>query len=156
MTEAELTGVFRKASVHCRRDQLWKSLHDSECDYKSFNELLAFVHTEEVAMTQLMRGRRLHWFRALASLLIEQHEKNYRLLKSNDGMEHVVFLSDQYIDMATVITLDYKKNSADFNVINRFAEVGNSLASIKKATSDIAEGLCNDVCFHIWRDQLRF
>jgi len=62
-TEAELASVFRKASVHCRRDQLWKSLHDALCDYSSFTELLAFVHTEEIAMTPLLRGRGLHWFR---------------------------------------------------------------------------------------------
>ncbi len=53
-TEAELASVFRKASVHCRRDQLWKSLHDGLCDYSSFTELLKFVHTEEIVMPKLL------------------------------------------------------------------------------------------------------
>ena len=71
VTEAELSSVFRKASVHCRRDQLWKSLHDAECDYKSFMELLAFVHTEEIAMSPLLRGCGLHWIRALTKQSIQ-------------------------------------------------------------------------------------
>ena len=32
MTESELTSIFRKAAVHCRRDQLWKNLHDGICN----------------------------------------------------------------------------------------------------------------------------
>ena len=53
-TESELASVFRKASVHCRRDQLWKSLHDGLCDYSSFTELLKFVHTEEIVVPKLL------------------------------------------------------------------------------------------------------
>ena len=69
-TESELASIFRKASVHCRRDHLWKSLHDGLCDYSSFTELLKFVHTEEIVMPKLLpfsRQRGLSdsqkWFR---------------------------------------------------------------------------------------------
>ena len=41
------------------------------------------------------------------------------------------FFSDRYVDMALVITLDQRQGSTEFNVINRFAEVGQALASIK-------------------------
>ena len=41
------------------------------------------------------------------------------------------FFSDRYVDMALVITLDQRQGSTEFNVINRFAEVGPALASIK-------------------------
>ena len=107
-------------------------------------------------MNLKFRQLSISWFRALARQLVQQYEKNQRVLPIEDGIEHVVFLSDRYVDMALVITLDLRKGSADFNVINRFAEVGPALASIKKATNEIAEGLYNDVCHHIWQDQLRF
>merc|ERR1711963_399618 len=106
-------------------------------------------------MSPLLRGRGLHWFKALSRQLAAQYPKNQRILRSTEGIEHYVFLSDRYVDMALVITLDAKVNSADFNVINRFAEVGSALASIKNATYEIAEGLYNDVCHHIWQDQIR-
>lgn len=74
-TESELASVFRKASVHCRRDQLWKSLHDGLCDYSSFTELLKFVHTEEIVMPKLLpitrqRGQSdsQKWFRSVQYL----------------------------------------------------------------------------------------
>lgn len=156
VTEAELSSVFRKAAVHCRRDQLWKSLHDAECNYANFMELLAFVHTEEIAMSPLLKNRKIYWIKALANQLESQYAKNQRILRSNDGIEHVVFLSDRYVDMALVITLDLLKATADFNVINRFAEVGYTLAAIKSATNEIAEGLYNDVCQHTWTDQFKF
>ena len=107
-------------------------------------------------MNPLLRGRGLHWFKALSRQLINQHEKNQRVLRSDDGLDHVVFLSARYVDMALLITLDFRRGSADFNVINRFAEVGAALTEIKKATNEIAEGLYNDVCQYIWQDQDRF
>ena len=72
-----------------------------------------------------------HIFRSLARQLVQQYEKNQRVLPCEDGIEHVVFLSDRYVDMALVITLDQRQGSTEFNVINRFAEVGQALASIK-------------------------
>ena len=47
------------------------------------------------------------------------------------GMYGWPFFSDRYVDMALVITLDQRQGSTEFNVINRFAEVGQALASIK-------------------------
>ena len=79
-TESELASIFRKASVHCRRDHLWKSLHDGLCDYSSFTELLKFVHTEEIVMPKLLpfsRQRGLSdsqkWFR-----LVDYLQNNLR------------------------------------------------------------------------------
>merc|ERR1712062_117037 len=119
-TETELVGVFRKASVHCRRDQLWKSLHDAECDYEDFSELLAFVHTEPIHAPLLRKrldmgdskGQR-DWFKALMKLLSSKYAQNHRWLQS--------------MDMALVVTMDLHSGLADLNVINRFAEVGNNL-----------------------------
>ena len=156
-TEIELLGVFRKASVHCRRDQLWKSLHDAECDYDDFSELLAFVHTEPIHAPLLRKrldmgqGQR-DWFKALMKLLSSKYAKNHRWLQSQDT-EHLVILSQHNMDMALVVTMDLHSGLADLNVINRFAEVGNNLSSIKNASFEIAEGLFNDVCFHMWQDQ---
>ncbi len=117
-------------------------------------ELLAFVHTEEIALTQILRGRNLAWIRALTRHLIDQHDRNHRVLrKPEDGVEHVIILSDRYVDLALVVTLEWREGSADFNVINRFAD---TLASIKSATNEIADGLFNDVCHHIWQDQFKF
>ena len=158
-TETELVGVFRKASVHCRRDQLWKSLHDAECDYEDFSELLAFVHTEPIHAPLLRKrldmgdskGQR-DWFKALMKLLSSKYAQNHRWLQSMDT-EHLVILSQHNMDMALVVTMDLHSGLADLNVINRFAEVGNNLSSIKSASFEIAEGLFNDVCFHMWQDQ---
>ena len=151
-TENELLGVFRKASVHCRRDQLWKSLHDGDCDYDRFSELLAFVHTEQIRAPLLRKQKQRLWFKALMKLLSSKYQKNYRLLQSVDT-EHLVILCQNNMDMALVVTMDIQSGQADFNVINRFAEVGNNLNSIKNASFEIAEGLINDVCFHMWQDQ---
>ena len=95
-TESELASIFRKASVHCRRDHLWKSLHDGLCDYSSFTELLKFVHTEEIVMPKLLpitrqRGQSdsQKWFRLVHTIqftkvnlcqeFLSQNFKNTRL-----------------------------------------------------------------------------
>ena len=61
MTERELTQIFRKAAVHCRRDQLWKKLHDGGCDLARFSELMAFVHSEQLTrckeISNLVKGK---------------------------------------------------------------------------------------------------
>ena len=144
-------GVFRKASVHCRRDQLWKSLHDGDCDYGRFSELLAFVHTEQIR-APLLRKRGKPWFKSLMKLLSTKYAKTHRYLR-NAETEHLVILSENYVDMALVVTMELHKGHADFIVINRYAEVGNSLNLIKSASYEIAENLFNEVCFHLWHDQ---
>ena len=68
-------------------------------------------------------------------------------------IEHVVILSDKYMDMATVATFDVRRGCVEFNVINRFAEVGQMLAHIKRASNDLAESIFGDVCFHLWQEQ---
>merc|ERR1712051_409041 len=94
--------------------------------------------TEEIVMPKLLpfsRQRGLSdsqkWIRAFTRQMMHQYEKNQRVVPPEDGVEHVVFLSDRYVDMALVITLDQRQGSTEFNVINRFAEVGQALASIK-------------------------
>ena len=85
-----------------------------------------------------------------------QYEKNQRVIPPENGIEHCAFLSDRHVDMALVITLDVRKHTSTIQVINRFSEVAPTLASIKKSTNEIAEGLYNDVCHHTWMDQLSF
>lgn len=159
MTEAELASVFRKASVHCRRDQLWKSLHDGECSVVDFAELLAFVHCEQLTklneVATLIRGRTLGWFRSLTSLLASKYEAKNRVrtMATPNVVEHFVLLSEDYIDMATVITLDLRRGSADITVINRYADIGPNLPAVKLATYEIAAAILNDICYHLWTDQ---
>ena len=146
--------------MHCRRDQLWKHLHDGDCDLQRFSELMAFVHTESQLtakcreLSHLVRGRGLSWFKSLSKFLGLKYERNLRFINDlHAQVEHVVVLSDKYMDMATVATFDVRRGCVEFNVINRFAEVGQMLAHIKRASNDLAESIFGDVCFHLWQEQ---
>ena len=153
--------LLSPAAVHCRRDQLWKHLHDGDCDLQRFSELMAFVHTESQLtakckeLSHLVRGRGLSWFKSLSRFLGLKYERNLRFIKVDlqAQVEHVVILSDKYMDMATVATFDVRRGCVEFNVINRFAEVGQMLAHIKRASNDLAESIFGDVCFHLWQEQ---
>jgi hypothetical protein len=156
-TEAELLGTFKEATVHCRRDQLWKSLHDNNIEYDGFSQLLKLVAVEPLGHSrefdQILRGRSLSWFKGLSKLLMLKYEKNHRILAAdNDCMiEHVVVLSDHFMDMATLITLNLRTGEAEFSVINRLGRL--SPEEIRRRTHNIAEKFVNNVCFHFWQEQ---
>ena len=99
---------------------------------------MAFVHTEQQTkfkeLSILVQGRGLQFFRSLSNLLYHKYKRNFRLI--NDiNVEHLVILSEQYVDMATVITFDFRRGYTEFAVINRFAEVGSILGMISHKNS---------------------
>ena len=96
------------------------------------------------------------WFKSLTKFLGRKYAGQLRIISDHTHLEHVVILSDQYLDMATVASFDLQKSYAEFNVINRYTEVGSMLAHIKRASSDLAEAIFGDVLFHFWYEQFRY
>ncbi len=62
---------MKQATVHCRRDQLWKGLHDDQINTAEFQELLGLVSTDpfSVDQTNLLAGRGIQWYRNLRKTL---------------------------------------------------------------------------------------
>ena len=127
------------------------------CDIELM-ELFLYLHCYLLSLFWLIsisrkNNQKIFWF-FLKFWFDEFFDNYFRFINDPHAqIEHVVILSDKYMDMATVATFDVRRGCVEFNVINRFAEVGQMLAHIKRASNDLAESIFGDVCFHLWQEQ---
>ncbi|XP_064476430.1 KICSTOR complex protein SZT2-like [Ornithodoros turicata] len=174
-----LQHVVRRASLHCRRDYLWKcltvrskssddasqGLRESAArlppiSFLEFTELLGFVETSRLDETdpQLTPFLTMHfaWYQGLRKVLASHYNESISVFHSPDGsVQHVVVTSAGCPDSLILLTTNTQTYRADLQIVHREKSPPERTGSEKPhprlcTLHPLIEEFINACCFHLW------
>lgn len=174
-----LREVVAQASLHCRRDYLWKCLmwrHKNSDDasgtvrentvrptisYAELTELLGYVKTvplDEVdAQLKPLLASHFGWYRTLLRVLITRYADSHCLFVSPDNtVQYLVVTSPSCADSFVLLMTNNQLSRADLRLVHREDAQPEKSATADKSLSylstlhGLVEELVTTCCFHEW------
>ncbi|KAG0417466.1 hypothetical protein HPB47_005573, partial [Ixodes persulcatus] len=173
-----LRAVVAKASLHCRRDYLWKCLtcrHKASDDtsagtrentvrptlsYTELTELLGYVEMAPLdeADPQLKPLMSMHfaWYQGLLRVLVMRYSENHSLFTSPDGsIHHLVVMSPTCADSFMLLTTNAQTSRAELRLVHRDAASTERTGADKSSSGlstlhSLVEEFVSTCCFHLW------
>lgn len=173
-----LREVVARASLHCRRDYLWKCLmwrHKNSDDASStvrentarpsisfaeLTELLGYVKTVPLDQLDPQLGPLLSshfgWYRGLLRVLVQRYVDCHCLFVSPDNtLQYLVVMSPSCADSFILLTINTQLSRADLRLVHR-ENSQQEKSSADKSSSGLStlhalvEELVTTCCFHEW------
>lgn len=174
-----LRRIVQQASLHCRRDYLWKcltarsrpsddmgqglresSVRTSPVSFAEFTELLEFVETSRLDYTdpQLTPFLTMHfgWYQGLLRVIASHYSDSHCLFTSPDGsIHHAVVTSASCSDSLILLTINTQAQRAELQLVHR-EKAPYERANGEKPSAHLSglylliEEFVNTCCFHLW------
>ncbi|KAH8034958.1 hypothetical protein HPB51_003728 [Rhipicephalus microplus] len=160
-----LREVVAQASLHCRRDYLWKcllwrhknsddtgtSVRENTSHFAELTELLSYVKTVPLDQVDPQLGPLLAshygWYRGLLRVLMQRYADCHCLFVSPDNNVHyLVVTSPTCADSFILLTINNQLCRADLSLVHR------ETAEQEKSSTlhSLVEELVTTCCFHEW------
>ncbi|XP_077498941.1 KICSTOR complex protein SZT2-like isoform X2 [Amblyomma americanum] len=174
-----LREVVAQASLHCRRDYLWKCLmwrHKNSDDasgtvrensvrpsisYAELTELLGYVKTAPLddvdPQLKPLLASHFGWYRNLLRVLTTRYAENHCLFVSPDNtVQYLVVMSPSCADSFILLMTNNQLGRADLRLVHREDAQHEKSATADKSLSGLSnlhglvEELVATCCFHEW------